>query len=69
MPKNDSLKKVLRRHGIEDADEYLESRGDKATVARSTDPDVYMRGSVHLMMRRTITRDEVRKGLAALKHV
>jgi hypothetical protein len=40
-----------------------------APVQRVNSPHVQMRGSVQLMLNRTMSREEVNKRLAALRHV
>ena len=68
-PKRDALDALLKRHGVDDADAYLEKHGDQVEVARSPDPDVHMYGNVQLMLNRKISRKEVDEGLKRLKHV
>jgi hypothetical protein len=62
-----TLSEILRERGISDASEYLDARDD--TPKASGSPLVELRGSVHLMLGRTITRNEVNERLDALRHV
>lgn len=61
------LLQILRRHGIEDADAFLEEKGKSAGVSASTDPDVVVRGNVQLMKNRMISRDEVNRRFEKLR--
>lgn len=67
--RGDALDAMLKRHGIDDADAYLDERGDQAEIARTDHPDVQMRGSVQLMKDREISRDEVEEGFKRLKYL
>lgn len=67
-----AMKELLRRRGIENSANYLEDvfdtkgGGDLEFAERG---DIEVHGSIHLMTRRTISRDEVETRLAKLKHV
>lgn len=63
----DPLSEVLKRHGVSDADAYLQEKGENAGISVSPDPDVVARGSVQLMKQRLITREDVKQGLARLR--
>ncbi|MBC7908835.1 MAG: hypothetical protein H7Y60_19080 [Rhodospirillaceae bacterium] len=61
-----TLSEILRERGIADAGEYLDARKDTPKASGSS--LVELRGSVHLMLGRTITREEVNQRLDALRH-
>lgn len=63
----DPLAEILRRHGIEDAESFFSEEGEDAGIKSSDDPDVLMRGSIHLMKKRMVSREEIEQGLAGLK--
>lgn len=63
----DPLAEILKRHGVEDAEAFLEEKGEEAGISVSPDPDVVVRGSVQLMKKRMITREDVKQGLARLR--
>lgn len=69
MKKINRLSVVLERHGVSDAYAYLQSRGETARIGKSSDPDVYLRGNVQMMKKRTTSRDSVREGFARLKYL
>jgi hypothetical protein len=62
-----TLSEILRQRGIAEASEYLDAREDIPKASGS--PLVELRGSVHLMLGRTITRKEVDQRLAALRYL
>ncbi|UWQ27704.1 hypothetical protein [Leisingera sp. M523] len=63
----DPLAEILERHGVVDADAFLQEIGEEARISTSPDPDVVVRGSVQLMKKRMVSRDEVQRGLAGLR--
>lgn len=63
----DPLAEVLNRHGISDAETYLDEKGRTAGVSTSPDPDVVVRGSVQLMKKCLITREDVARGFSRLR--
>ena len=63
----DPLVEILRRHGVQDAEAFLLEKGEDAGIQPSADPDVQMRGSIQLMKKRMVSRDEVDEGLGSLK--
>jgi len=65
--KKNKLNEVLRDRGIDDPYKYLEERGASATIVRSSDPDVRMRGNVQLMKGRKTTRARIVEGFSRLK--
>lgn len=69
MKQRDGLISILRRHGIGSAYEVLEKNGDQASVGPSDAPDVRVRGSIHLMKQRKVTRQEVSEGFKRLKYL
>ncbi|MFA7428727.1 MAG: hypothetical protein WCZ23_01080 [Rhodospirillaceae bacterium] len=64
-----TLDDVLAQSGITDASEFLSRFDVDAPVQRINSPHVQMRGSVQLMLNRTISRDEVSRRMAALRDV
>lgn len=62
-----ALYRVLERHGVSDANAYLDQFSDDARVGRSADPEVRLRGSIQLMKKRKIGRKDVDRKLASLK--
>ena len=69
MKSRGGLLAVLERHGIKNAAEYLKNRGDTAKVEPSAAPDVRVRGSIQLMKKQKITREELDAELATLKYL
>ncbi|HMO09760.1 MAG TPA: hypothetical protein PKD10_19255 [Paracoccaceae bacterium] len=63
----DPLAEILKRHGIKDADAYLQEKGEDAGMFVSPDPDVVARGNVQLMKKRLVTREDVKQRLASLR--
>lgn len=64
-----AIDSFLRSHGIKDATAYLSRFDEQADVKPADHPLIELRGSIHLMLKRLITRGEVDARLAALKHV
>jgi hypothetical protein len=62
------LNKILARHGISDAHDFMEKNED-ANMKRSSIPDVIMRGSVHQMKNMISTRMSVQERFSKLKHL
>lgn len=62
-----TLDDVLRDKGVEDASEYLSTFDDEAPVGPMSTPHVQMRGSIHLMLGRTLTRRQVNERMQALR--
>jgi hypothetical protein len=61
------LAEILRRHGVKDADAYLQEKGEDAGMYVSPDPDVVARGNVQIMKKRFVTRDDVKQRLDRLR--
>jgi hypothetical protein len=59
----------LRSKGIDDCSAFLAGYDETADVRMADSPFVNLRGSVHLMLKRIISRGEVNERLARLKHV
>ena len=59
----------LERKGIRDVSSYLAKFDETANVAALNHPIIELRGSVHLMLSREISRSEVDKRLDQLIHV
>lgn len=62
------LTKLLARHGVNDAHEFLDKSND-APIKRAPDPDVHMRGSVHQMKNLMSDRKSIQERFSELKHV
>ncbi|MHC8508283.1 MAG: hypothetical protein ACYYKD_02620 [Rhodospirillales bacterium] len=61
--------RILEKRGIKNSETYLESLEDGAKVGYADRPGIDLRGSVHLMLRRVITRKEVTERFDKLKHL
>lgn len=64
-----TISAFLRKNGISDPVSYLADFDDKAVVDSVNHPLVELRGSVHLMLGREISRNEVDARLDRLVHV
>lgn len=63
-------KELLKQRGIDDAATYLDSlKGRERIGFVDSAEDIQVRGSVHLMLRRIIRRDDVDRRLTALRHL
>ncbi len=62
-------KELLKARGITDAVAYLEAAEEKGRLEFVESPQIEAKGSIHLILRRIIRRDEVESRLANLKHV
>ena len=58
------LKKLLKERGIDDAEACLARAEVEGRLDFVESDEVTPRGSIHLMLRRVISRDEVEKRLA-----
>ena len=63
-----SVKKLLHDRGIDDPDAYLEEASDER-IETGDRTDFTIKGSVHLMLGRVITRREIEERLERLRHV
>lgn len=64
-----AIDSFLRSHGVEDAAAYLSRFDEGAEVRPANHPLIELRGSIHLMLKRLITRRDVDARFAALKRV
>ena len=61
------LQDLLKDQGITDPEDYLSQVESKAKLGFSDFQEVSPRGSVHLMLRKVIRRDDVERRLADAK--
>ena len=66
---DDPIGDVLRRHNIQDAEEYLMNLGDNIEIGWSNVQDVMTQGHIQLTMGLTASRTEIDHQLAKLKYL
>ena len=66
---NKGITAFLEANGIKDPVEFLSSLDGKVSVRPASHPLIELRGSVHLMLKRCVSREEINRRFAALRHV
>jgi len=69
MTKVLTFDELLEEKGIHDGGDFLAAYDDKAICASIGSPLIELRGSVHLMLDRTIDRDDVIARMGLLRRV
>jgi hypothetical protein len=66
MHSSDPIKRVLARHGVENALDYLADEGKYPEIASCNVPDIKMRGNIYMMLDRMVKTADLFKRFAKL---